>query len=72
MVLTLHSPFIHPEIVSHSTLDLMTKLTDYHSTDGTTLTAKEQDEALRSAWISNTEVKLIKRKSSQIKSEVAS
>ena len=41
----------------------MTKLTDYSPIGRTTFTAKEQDEALRRAWISNTEVKLLERKS---------
>ena len=60
---TLHSQSFYSEIVTHSTLKLMTKLTDYSSSGGFGLTAKEQDEALRRAWISNTEVKLLERKS---------
>tara|TARA_Y100001968_G_C19373005_1_gene726108 strand:+ start:307 stop:486 length:180 start_codon:yes stop_codon:yes gene_type:complete len=32
MPLTLYSSSIYPEIVSHTTLNLMTKLTDYPST----------------------------------------
>tara|TARA_Y100001968_G_scaffold300551_1_gene312045 strand:+ start:1387 stop:1560 length:174 start_codon:yes stop_codon:yes gene_type:complete len=28
---TLHSPSIYPEIITHATLDLMTKLTEYTS-----------------------------------------
>ncbi|WP_269610677.1 hypothetical protein [Prochlorococcus marinus] len=28
---TLHSPSIYPEIITHTTLDLMTKLTEYTS-----------------------------------------
>ena len=31
MTLTLHSPSIYPEIIIHTTLDLMTKLTEYTS-----------------------------------------
>jgi len=31
MTRTLHSPFIYQEIITHSTLDLMTKLTEYSS-----------------------------------------
>ena len=31
MTLTLHSPSIYPEIITHTTLDLMTKLTEYNS-----------------------------------------
>ena len=40
----------------------MTKLTDYTSPGQISFTSKEQDEAMRIAWISNTEVKLIERK----------
>tara|TARA_B100000700_G_C14581838_1_gene640556 strand:+ start:244 stop:438 length:195 start_codon:yes stop_codon:yes gene_type:complete len=57
-----HSPLIYPEIVAHSTLSLMSKLTDYASIGVIPLTEKEQAEALRRAWISNTEVKLLERK----------
>ena len=32
---------------------------DYGSIVETTITAKQQDEALRRAWISNTEIKLL-------------
>ncbi len=63
MTSTLYSPCIYPEIVTHATLSLMTKITDYSTFCETSLTAKEQDEALRRAWISNTEVKLLERKS---------
>ena len=59
---TPHSPLIYSEIVTHTTLNLMTKITDYNSINGNSLTEKEQDEALRRAWISNTEVKLLERK----------
>ena len=31
MTSTLHSPSIYPEIIIHTTLDLMTKLTEYNS-----------------------------------------
>ena len=58
----LHSPSIYQEIIEHTTLNLMTKLTDYALRNRSTPTAKEQDEALRRAWISNTEVKLLERK----------
>tara|TARA_Y100001968_G_scaffold326850_1_gene370710 strand:+ start:721 stop:1026 length:306 start_codon:yes stop_codon:yes gene_type:complete len=63
MKCTLHSPAIYPEIVEHEALNLMTKLTDFALINETALIAKEQDKALRRAWISNTEVKLIERKS---------
>tara|TARA_B100000700_G_scaffold329267_2_gene450283 strand:+ start:110 stop:256 length:147 start_codon:yes stop_codon:yes gene_type:complete len=41
----------------------MTKLTDFTVINATALIAQEQDKALHLAWISNTEVKLIERKS---------
>ena len=66
MSLTLHSPSIYPEIVTHATLSLMTKLTDYTEINGATPTAREQDEALQNAWIINTEVKILKRKSKNL------
>ena len=31
MTSTLHSPSIYPEIIAHSSLDLMTKLTEYNA-----------------------------------------
>ena len=31
MTYTLHSPSIYPEIITHTTLDLMSKLTEYTS-----------------------------------------
>tara|TARA_Y100001968_G_C19403534_1_gene742363 strand:- start:713 stop:895 length:183 start_codon:yes stop_codon:yes gene_type:complete len=31
MTATLHSPSVYPEIVTHTSLDLMTKLTEYTS-----------------------------------------
>ncbi|WP_269625066.1 hypothetical protein [Prochlorococcus marinus] len=31
MTFTLHSPSIYPEIIIHTTLDLMTKMTEYTS-----------------------------------------
>ncbi len=33
MVHTLHSESIYPEIITHTNLDLMTKLTEYTSTE---------------------------------------
>ena len=62
MKYTLHSSYVYPEIVTHATLNLMTKLTDFAAIEGTEHIAKEQDEALRRAWISNTEVKLLELK----------
>ena len=41
----------------------MTKLTDsMQIVEGSRPTAKEQSDAFRRAWIANTEVKLLKRK----------
>ena len=62
MVLALYSLSVYEEIVAHTNLKLMTKLTDYTSPGQISFTSKEQDEAMRIAWISNTEVKLIERK----------
>ena len=64
MPLTLHSLSVYKEILVHTNLKLMTKLTDHVTIDsGANLSAKEQSEALRRAWISNTEVKLLESKS---------
>ena len=40
----------------------MTKLTDSYSVRDDSLTAKEQNEAFRKAWLANTEVRLLERK----------
>ena len=53
MVPTLHSPSIYPEIVTHTTLKLMTKLTDYPST------AKQ--EAKIEAQRSSTEARVLQK-----------
>ena len=62
MVSTLYSASIYPEIIAHTSLNLMTKITDYDLIGEDTKTEKEQDEALRRAWISNTEVSILERK----------
>ena len=62
MTSALHSPSVYQEIVTHATLNLMTKLTDYAEFYGTAVTAKEQDKALQRAWISNTEIKILEAK----------
>ena len=60
---TLHSLFIYEEIVAHANLNLMTKLTDRLTISrDSRLYATEQNEAMRRAWISNTEVKILERK----------
>ena len=67
MNLALDSALIYKEIVAHANLNLMTKLTDYSSYSGTNFTSKEQDKALRRAWISNTEVQLLEGKGKSAK-----
>ena len=63
MSLALHSSLDYEEIVAHSKLKLMTKLTDQVVVNTENhLSTKEQNEAMLSAWISNTEVKLLERK----------
>ncbi len=58
---------VYKEVLAHANLKLMTKLTDRMSVDTDNhLSAKEQSEALRRAWISNTEVKLLTRKMKNI------
>ena len=54
---------VYEEIVAHASLKLMTKLTDHLVISREEkLSVKEQNEAMRIAWISNTEVQLLKRK----------
>ena len=64
MRLAPHSLFVYEEIVAHANLKLMTKLTDRLtiSRDNHHLYDREKNEAMRRAWISNTEVKLLERK----------
>ena len=64
MRLALHSLLVYEQIVVHSNLKLMTKLTDYETIPSDShVSVKEQSDALHRAWISNTEVQLLKRKS---------
>ena len=64
MHLALHSLSVYEQIVEHANLKIMTKITDQVLIDADNhCSAKEQSEALRRAWISNTEVKLLTRKS---------
>jgi len=57
----LHSHSVYKEIVAHSNLSMMTKLTDcVVATDY--FGAKERSEAFRKAWIGATEATLIERK----------
>ncbi len=67
MAFTLHSRSFYEEIVVHANLNLMTKLTDKMPIGlERNLTAREQSEAFRRAWIANTEVKLLERKTKLI------
>ncbi|WP_219046004.1 hypothetical protein [Prochlorococcus marinus] len=53
MTSTLHSPSIYSEIITHTTLDLMTKLTEYHS--------PAKQEAKIEALRSNAEANVLRR-----------
>ena len=65
----LHSLSVYQEIVAHSSLNLMTKLTDGEVVGFNSFTtAKEQSEAFHRAWIANTEVKLLESKNQFINS----
>ena len=52
---TLDHPSIYPEIITHTTLDLMTKLTEYQT--------PEKQEAKIEALRSNAEAKVLKKAS---------
>jgi len=53
MTYALHSPSIYPEIITHTTLDLMTKLTEY--------TSPVKQEAKIEAQRSNAEVLVLRK-----------
>ena len=53
MKTTLHSSYIYPEIVIHSNLELMTKLTEYIS--------PAKQEAKIEAQISNAEARVLRK-----------
>ena len=53
MTSTLDRPFIYSEIVTHTTLELMTKLTEYPS--------QAKQEALIEAQRSNEEVRVLRK-----------
>ena len=53
MTPTLHSPSIYPEIITHTTLDLMTKLTEY--------TPSAKKDAKIEAQRSNAEVRVMQK-----------
>tara|TARA_B100000579_G_scaffold338630_1_gene289912 strand:- start:70 stop:291 length:222 start_codon:yes stop_codon:yes gene_type:complete len=67
MPYTLHSLSVYEEIVIHTSLQMMTKLTDAlkPATDYWSGT-KERSEAFRKAWISATEATLVDRKESEL------
>ena len=68
MSLTPHSLSVYEEIVVHSALSMMTKLTDCVITSEPSdyFGAKERSEAFRKAWIAATEATLIDRKESKL------
>ena len=53
MTSTLHSPSIYPEIITHTTLDFITKLTDY--------TSQAKQEAKLEAQRRNAEVRVLEK-----------
>ena len=64
---TLHSLSVYEEIVAHTTLNMMTKLTD--AVEPATQYwggAKERSDAFRKAWISATEATLVERKENKL------
>ena len=68
MLLTLHSLSVYEEIVAHTNLNMMTKLTDcvVASDHSDYFGAKERSEAFRKAWIGATEATLVEQKESKL------
>ncbi len=64
----LHSLSVYEEIVAHTSLKMMTKLTDCVVASDTSdyFGAKERSEAFRKAWIAATEATLVERKESNL------
>ena len=64
----LHSLSIYEEIVVHTNLNMMTKLTDcvVGNDSSDYFGAKERSEAFREAWISATEANLLELKDSKL------
>jgi len=63
----LHSLSVYEEIVAHTTLGMMTKLTD--AVQPATRywdNAEKRSEAFRKAWIGATEATLVERKESKV------
>ena len=60
---TLHSLSVYEEIVAHTNLKMMTKVTDLVEPSTECWSeGKERSEAFRNAWISFTEATLVDRK----------
>ena len=68
MPLTLHSLSVYEEIVVHTNLNMMTKLTDCvaASDNSDYFGAKERSEAFRQAWIRAAEAALVESKESKL------
>ena len=68
MTPTLHSLSVYEEIVAHTNLNIMTKLTDCIVASDTAdyFGDKERSEAFRKAWIGATEATLVERKESKL------
>ena len=63
----LHSLSVYEEIVAHTTLNMMTKLTDAIQPPNRFFDdAEKRSEAFRNAWIGATEATLVERKESQL------
>ena len=63
MTPTLHSLSVYEEIVAHTTLSMMTKLTDaIQPATRYWDNAEKRSEAFRKAWIGATEATLVERK----------
>ncbi len=68
MPYALHSLSVYEEIVTHTNLRMMTKLTDCVVANDPSdyFGTKERSEAFRKAWLGATEATLVERKESQI------
>ena len=64
---TLHSLSVYEEIVAHTTLSMMTKLTDaIQPATRYWDNAEKRSKAIRKAWIGATEASLVERKESKV------
>ena len=68
MPIALYSLSVYDEIVAHTNLNMMTKLTDCVAASDPLdyFGAKERSEAFRKAWIGATEATLVERKESKL------